>query len=322
MAEKDELVQQAKLAEQAERYDDMAAAMKSVTEKDADLTNEERNLLSVAYKNVVGARRSSWRVISSIEQKTEGSEKKQAMAKDYREKVEKELTKICEEVLSLLNDHLIAKATVDESKVFYLKMKGDYYRYLAEVAHSGGDKNKVVEQSKEAYGEAMDIAKKNMSPTHPIRLGLALNFSVFYYEIMNSPDHACHLAKSAFDDAIAELDTLNEESYKDSTLIMQLLRDNLTLWTSDAQGDDADAGDQEPQWVEGGDSNRGETRRDAVAEALSLINDSWASRESFSGEGGGGGTFDFPSLRLSRDFFRVGLFRRGKGAFTHVIRVP
>ena len=84
---------------QAERYDDMAAAMKSVTEKDADLTNEERNLLSVAYKNVVGARRSSWRVISSIEQKTEGSEKKQAMAKDYREKVEKELTKICEEVL-------------------------------------------------------------------------------------------------------------------------------------------------------------------------------------------------------------------------------
>ena len=84
---------------QAERYDDMAAAMKQVTEKDADLSNEERNLLSVAYKNVVGARRSSWRVISSIEQKTEGSEKKQAMAKDYREKVEKELTKICEEVL-------------------------------------------------------------------------------------------------------------------------------------------------------------------------------------------------------------------------------
>jgi len=249
MAEsKEELVQQAKLAEQAERYDDMAAAMKQVTEKDADLSNEERNLLSVAYKNVVGARRSSWRVISSIEQKTEGSEKKQAMAKDYREKVEKELTKICEEVLALLNDHLIAKADkVHESKVFYLKMKGDYYRYLAEVAHQGGDKSKVVENSKEAYSEAMDIAKKEMSPTHPIRLGLALNFSVFYYEIMNSPDHACHLAKSAFDDAIAELDTLNEESYKDSTLIMQLLRDNLTLWTSDAAGDDDGNNDQEAQ---------------------------------------------------------------------------
>jgi len=97
--EREELVQRAKLAEQAERYDDMAASMKKVTEGEAELSNEERNLLSVAYKNVVGARRSSWRVISSIEQKTESSERKQAMAKEYREKVESELREICRDVL-------------------------------------------------------------------------------------------------------------------------------------------------------------------------------------------------------------------------------
>ena len=84
---------------------------------------------------------------------------------------------------------------------------------------------------------SQDIALQNLAPTHPIRLGLALNFSVFYYEILNSPERACTLAKQAFDEAIAELDTLGEESYKDSTLIMQLLRDNLTLWTSDMQED-------------------------------------------------------------------------------------
>lgn len=97
--DKSELVQKAKLAEQAERYDDMAAAMKAVTEGDIELSNEERNLLSVAYKNVVGARRSSWRVVSSIEQKTEGSDKKQQMVKEYREKIEKELKEICNDVL-------------------------------------------------------------------------------------------------------------------------------------------------------------------------------------------------------------------------------
>lgn len=237
MSNKDEEVQRAKLAEQAERYDDMSNAMKKVTESNNELTNEERNLLSVAYKNVVGARRSSWRVISSIEQKTEGSERKQQMAKDYREKIEKELKDICHEVLTLLDKFLIPKATTAESKVFYLKMKGDYYRYLAEVA-TGDERQKVIEESQRAYNDAFDIAKNQMQPTHPIRLGLALNFSVFYYEILNAPDRACHLAKQAFDDAIAELDTLNEDSYKDSTLIMQLLRDNLTLWTSDTGGDD------------------------------------------------------------------------------------
>jgi len=248
--DKDELVQRAKLAEQAERYDDMAQAMKQVTETGVELSTEERNLLSVAYKNVVGARRSSWRVISSIEQKTEGSERKQQMAREYREKVEKELREICYDVLvspdGLLDKYLIPKASNAESKVFYLKMKGDYYRYLAEVA-TGDQRNSVVEESQKAYQEAFDTSKSKMQPTHPIRLGLALNFSVFYYEILNSPDRACHLAKQAFDDAIAELDTLNEDSYKDSTLIMQLLRDNLTLWTSDTQGDDgepAEGGDQ------------------------------------------------------------------------------
>jgi len=242
MAEKEELVQRAKLAEQAERYDDMASSMKSVTETGIELSNEERNLLSVAYKNVVGARRSSWRVISSIEQKTEGSERKQQMAKEYREKVETELRDICQDVLGLLDQYLIPKASNAESKVFYLKMKGDYFRYLAEVA-TGDARTATVENSQKAYQEAFDIAKSKMPTTHPIRLGLALNFSVFYYEILNSPDRACHLAKQAFDDAIAELDTLNEDSYKDSTLIMQLLRDNLTLWTSDAAGDNEEAGE-------------------------------------------------------------------------------
>jgi len=227
-------VYSAKLAEQAERYDEMVESMKRVACADVELTVEERNLLSVAYKNVIGARRASWRIISSIEQKEEnkGNEKHVARIKEYRAKVEKELRDICHDILKVLEEHLIPSATSGESKVFYHKMKGDYHRYLAEFA-SGNTRKDAAENSLIAYKAASDNAATGLAPTHPIRLGLALNFSVFYYEILNSPDRACQLAKQAFDDAIAELDTLSEDQYKDSTLIMQLLRDNLTLWTSD-----------------------------------------------------------------------------------------
>eukprot|EP00161_Ancyromonas_sigmoides_P006169 TRINITY_DN17075_c0_g1_i1.p2 TRINITY_DN17075_c0_g1~~TRINITY_DN17075_c0_g1_i1.p2 ORF type:complete len:255 (-),score=131.09 TRINITY_DN17075_c0_g1_i1:257-1021(-) len=229
----------AKLAEQAERYDEMVEQMKNVAKLDVELTVEERNLLSVAYKNVIGARRASWRIISSIEQKedSKGNDTHVKRIRDYRQKVEDELARICRDILEILDAHLIPSSITGESKVFYYKMKGDYHRYLAEFQTSQSRKE-AAENSLIAYKAASDIATTELQPTHPIRLGLALNFSVFYYEILNSPDRACHLAKQAFDDAIAELDTLSEESYKDSTLIMQLLRDNLTLWTSDMQNDE------------------------------------------------------------------------------------
>ncbi|CAN1216244.1 14-3-3-like protein GF14 kappa [Linum perenne] len=153
----------------------------------SELTIEERNLLSVAYKNVIGSLRAAWRIVSSIEQKEEGrkNEEHTLLVKDYRS-------------------------------------KGDYHRYMAEFK-IGDERKTAAEDTMLAYKAAQDIALAELAPTHPIRLGLALNFSVFYYEILNSSE------------AIAELDTLGEESYKDSTLIMQLLRDNLTLWTSDMQ---------------------------------------------------------------------------------------
>jgi 14-3-3 protein epsilon len=117
---------------------------------------------------------------------------------------------------------------------------------LAEFA-SSEKKKTVAMDSLNAYKTATQIAETELTTTHPIRLGLALNFSVFYYEIMNSPETACKLAKKAFDDAVADIDTLTDESYKDSTFILQLLRDNLTLWNSDMQGkeNDEDNNDEE-----------------------------------------------------------------------------
>ncbi|KAJ8633438.1 hypothetical protein MRB53_026774 [Persea americana] len=251
--DREKFVYLAKLAEQAERYEEMVDSMKNVSNLDVELTVEERNLLSVGYKNVIGARRASWRILSSIEQKedSKGNDHHARRIKDYRNKVESELSGICNDVMAVIDEHLIPSSSAAESMVFYYKMKGDYFRYLAEFK-TGNEKKEAADQSLKAYETASSTAETDLPPTHPVRLGLALNFSVFYYEIMNSPERACHLAKQAFDEAISELDSLNEESYKDSTLIMQLLRDNLTLWTSDIPEDGED-----PQRIESSTSKAG-----------------------------------------------------------------
>jgi len=238
--EREKNVYLAKLAEQAERYDEMAEHMKVVAQCNQELSVEERNLISVAYKNAVGSRRASWRIISSVEQKeaSKGNTQNVDMAKAYRIRVETELNRICDEILQLIDASLIPTSTSGECKVFYYKMKGDYYRYIAEYTEGEG-KSKAANSAKEAYEDASKVAATDLVVTHPIRLGLALNFSVFHYEVLNNPEEACKMARQAFEDAIAELDSVSEDSYKDSTLIMQLLRDNLTLWTSDGEGVEA-----------------------------------------------------------------------------------
>lgn len=129
----------------------------------------------------------------------------------------------------MIENYLVKNSRNPEAIVFYYKMKGDYFRYLGEFMV---DRKQVIDSAQDAYKQASEEAEK-LKTTHPIRLGLALNYSVFYYEILNQPDLACTLAKKAFDNAIQDLETLEEDEYRDSATIMQLLRDNLTLWTSD-----------------------------------------------------------------------------------------
>ncbi len=111
---------------------EMVENMKTVASADQELSVEERNLLSVAYKNVIGARRASWRIVTSIEQKEEakGNEAQVALIKDYRQKIEAELAKISEDILEVLDKHLIPSAQTGESKVFYHKMSVIPFSFL------------------------------------------------------------------------------------------------------------------------------------------------------------------------------------------------
>jgi len=264
----------ARTAEAAERYDDMVSCMTLLVSECAtakqDLSVDERNLLSVAYKNVIGSRRASWRTLNAEGQDEKSEDVNAGSIRIYQKQVELELKDICNAVLTLLKDNLIdnekiqavhdqaanlvdkdnlvdnLQADFAEAQVFYLKMAGDYCRYLAEAVQDPEHE----QDSAKYYKQAFELSQVVLEPTHPIRLGLALNYSVCFYEILKDKKKACQLAKDAFDEAISRLDKLEESDYKDSTLIMQLLRDNLTLWTSTdepdnefADGQNEDAGD-------------------------------------------------------------------------------
>ena len=227
------LVFMAKLSEQAERYDEMVVFMRKIVKINSELSIEERNLLSVAYKNFIGSRRTSWRIASSIESKERerGNNDSLPLIQMYRKQFEMEIGAVCDDIIQLLETYLIPAATGGEAKAFFLKMKGDYHRYYAETAAGDEQKNKAFE----AYNKALEIANGTLASTHPIRLGLVLNFSVFYYEILKQTQKGLALAKSAYEEASTEIDGLDEETYKEATLIMQLLKDNIALWMEDAE---------------------------------------------------------------------------------------
>lgn len=236
MTDFEEKIYLARVAEQCERYDDMIEFLQVLKDKKNDLSVDERNLVSVAYKNEVTTRRSAWRAISTIASNAK-YEQYEGVLKKYNDQIVAEMERICTEVCKLI-DAFLKRADEAESRVFFHKMKGDYYRYMAEVT-TGSALDEFKNNALGAYKEAQKEAEKLMV-SHPIRLGLALNFSVFYFEIMNQPTAACNLAKETFESAINSIDDMKEDEYKDAAMILQLLKDNITLWNAEFEDDEGD----------------------------------------------------------------------------------
>ena len=236
---REEYVYLSKLYEKAERFPDMVKSINKYVELDPKLTKEERNLLSAGYKNIISDKRSSWRLLNNLEQKEE--EKKNttqsAYIKEIKEKIEKELNSIVDEIQSMIDKYLLPNAIDVENKVFYLKLKADYFRYKCEFT-SDKEFDDACAKAEKAYKEAYEISNKEMPITNSTRLGLDLNFSVFYYEIKGLREEACNIAKNAFEEAMKCLDDLEKSKAKDTLLIIQLLKENLILWTNEMNGEE------------------------------------------------------------------------------------
>ena len=232
----------AMLAEQCNRFEEMTEFLEQMLKtREKDLNSDERNLLSIAYKNSVTSRRTSLRTITAYEMKEKKKDSSTFLPyiQEYKKKIEEELTKMCNNVISVIDNTLSKRAEDNEAKVFYWKMNGDYNRYIAEYAQ-GELKQKVADNALAAYKKATEFAK-GLSTIHPIALGLALNFSVFYYEVINDHEQACNIAKTTLDLANKELPQNvdeDDEQYRDSMSIINLLKENLEMWK--IEGEDGD----------------------------------------------------------------------------------
>lgn len=228
----DALLLVAQLAEETERYDEMVVCMRKAAKMQPELQQNERNLLSVAYKNVLGSRRHAWRVAASIEaaEEEKGRTENRAVLAMMRKQFENEVSAVCQDLIALLDSHIIPASGRGETKVFFLKMKGDYYRYNAEVNPTDELKN----QAKSAYEEADKIAKASLPSLHPTRLSLVLNLSVFMVETMGETSVGLNMALAAISDEEAkDLSSASFETPEQQTEaanMLGLLQENVALW--------------------------------------------------------------------------------------------
>ena len=198
--------------------------------KGQDVSSDERNLLSVAFKNLISSKRAACRTIAAIEQNPKYAKFSEALAQ-YKGGIEEQLTNDCKKIITMIQEKVLAKQCEGEPKAFFVKMVGDYYRYISENA-----KDQLLEDVKqkalEAYQQANEIT---LPPCNPIKLGLALNFSVFHYEVMKNHKAACELADQALQDALEKIDELQEDDFRDAKSIIELLKENLTLWKEEEE---------------------------------------------------------------------------------------
>ncbi|KAK8889838.1 hypothetical protein M9Y10_034592 [Tritrichomonas musculus] len=226
----------AQILDQTDRHQDMVDAMKKVIELSADLNSDERNLLSVAYKNIVGSRRNGLRMIAAIIEHEEGrgNTARVELLNAYKATILAELEKYCNELIGLVDTQLLPAAKTPEARVFYEKLKADYYRYICE-SKPENEKTEPANKAKQCYENAMEIAKNEIPPSRPTSLGLILNYSVFLYEIIGQKQEAIELAQKTYNDCSTTVDDNSDNSYSEATMILQLLRDNVSLWTQDAE---------------------------------------------------------------------------------------
>lgn len=227
---KDELIEMVKLCQCTNRFREMATNMKQIIEMGVQLSEEEREYLLIAYKSNVDANRQSIEAIAMLNN-TNKEYRQKMIIEIYKKTIVDELINVCHEVLSLLDEYLLPNTNDIESKIFYLRMKGDFGRYLAEVSN-GDDWNVSVKMAKESYQESINLSSNYFSPAHPIHLSLIVNYSIFLFDILGLVHYSFKYLTNALMEAIRFFpDNLNALQLKPSIILMSIMNNNIRFLT-------------------------------------------------------------------------------------------
>jgi 14-3-3 protein epsilon len=225
----------ARVADQAERYTDVLKFLNEIIAENSSLSSDARNLLSVAYKALTGLRRNALRTVSAFldDESIKTIPERVSSLTELRGRLVIELDGYCKELITLTDSKLLPTAQDATTKVFYEKLKADYYRYSVEFK-TDAERAEGAEKAKASYESAVAVATAELGKADPAYLGLVLNYSVFLYEIIGKKEEAIDLADKSFKAAVDLLDSLDEAQYSEATQILQLLKDNVALWNEEA----------------------------------------------------------------------------------------
>ena len=224
-----------KLFNCSENYPDMVKAINKYIELNPKLTKEENKLLCNAYKNVVSDKRNSLQILLNYAKKEESKPvNKLHEISIIKEKIISELKEIFKEIHSMLDRYLIPNAQDSESKILYMKLKADYYRYHCEFAE-GEEFEEISNNARKMYKEAFDLAEKELPLYNEVRLGLVLNYSVFEYDIMDNKNEGLEMASKIYNDTMKILDDVEKKRSSDNLLLIQIIKENINIWSNETE---------------------------------------------------------------------------------------
>ena len=222
-----------KLYTKAELYKEVINFIKEFIKLKPKLNKEECDIISNGFKNLLTDKRSSWSVLHSMERK----EKKKRIntvkeIKEIKKHIEKEIREVCVELQNLLDKYLLPNNDDDDILVFLYKLKADYYRYICEFAEEDEFKENLS-KAEEFYKKAYDISEKKLPVINCNRVSLALNYAIFLYEVKKDKKGGFDLAQNTFKENMKFYNDLEQPKYRDTLLIIQLLKENIIFWNSE-----------------------------------------------------------------------------------------